>query len=198
MQVSPNIQITTKDDLKTDKPKTSVIKKIEQKVKNPAEKTILKPINDVATISLGVANALQAPEQISFFPNDLKNASNSIRNVPIVYRAAPTLVKTSKYIEGTKVFTVATNLSRHTAVNKASFAFGKAVPYLNAVACGYTITKGIYTLKNEKETNAHKEKAVVQIALNTASAIGAFKPGVGTTISAVSGITSVGLDLLWK
>lgn len=198
MQVSSNTQTTIKDDLKTENPKKSVIKKVQEKIKNPAEKTILKPINDVATVSLGIASALQAPEQISFFPNDLKNASNTIKNVPVVKKAAPIMVKTSNYIEGTKVFTVATNLSRQTAVNKASFAFGKAVPYLNAVACGYTITKGVYTLSNKKETEAHKNKAMVQIALNTASAIGAFKPGVGTTISAVSGVASVGLDFLWK
>lgn len=197
MQISQNTQVLPKDELNTEKTKPSV-NKSKDKIKNPVEKTAFKHINDVAVIGVTVASVLQAPENIVFFPKGLHDASNSIKSLPIISKASPVLIKTSKYIEKTRIFNVATALNKYKALNKASFAFGKAVPYLNAVSCGYVVTKSIYTINNEKETTSHKAKAATQIVLNTASAIGAFKSGVGLTVSAVSGIASVGLDLLWK
>lgn len=192
-------QAISKDSLQIVKAISSAKNSAESKKdKNPVEKTILKPINDVASIGLTAVGVVQIPEQVVFFPRNLNTAHNSIKALPILSKAAPTLLKTANYIETTKVFSIAQVVRSNSVMAKTSYALGKAAPYLNAAACGYAISKNIFILKNEKETTSHKAKAVTQMVLNTACAVGAFKAGKGTTISAVAGISTVGVAFLWK
>lgn len=192
-------QVIAKDNLQIVKAISSAKNSADsKKSENPVEKSILKPINDVASVGLTAVGIIQIPEQVVFFPRNINTAHNAIKSLPVLSKVAPALLKTANYVETTKVFSIAKVVRSNSVMAKTSYALGKAAPYFNAAACGYAVTKNIFVLKNEKETTSHRAKALTQIVLNTACGIGAFKRGTGTTISAVAGISTVGVSFLWK
>ncbi|MFN8673527.1 MAG: hypothetical protein U0457_15760 [Candidatus Sericytochromatia bacterium] len=167
--------------------------------KNPIEKTVFKPINDAVSISLAATGAVQAPAQIALFPKVLSDTHNSVKALPVINKIVPNLAKTSEYLEKTKLVSAAIAIGNNPTVSKVNAGLTKAAPYLNTASCSYTIAKNIMVLKNKNETDSHKLKAKVQIGLNAVSAVTGFSKGnVGLAISAATGISSVGIDFLWK
>ncbi|MEK7433903.1 MAG: hypothetical protein AABZ74_12270 [Cyanobacteriota bacterium] len=166
--------------------------------KTPIEKSCFKNANDSISIASTLTGVIQSPEQIALFPKTLNDAGEAIKTIPVLSKVTPNVVKTATYLEGTKIISVANNISHNPLVAKTSLGMGKALPYLNAGACTYGVTKNLYILSNKNTSDSHKMKAATQVVLNSVNGVAAFKGATGMAISTVTGLTSVAVDFLWK
>ena len=132
--------------------------------------------------------------------NAISNQSN-----PIIYSASVSVAKTAAKVENLGQLSVDFSntlmnsrlLNKVASREKAELVSGKVLPTLGAITSGFSIYTNTVRLNKAIKENNNKDKviATVQIGLNTACGIGGFFVGKGQTISAVTGVASLALEV---
>ena len=129
----------------------------------------------------------------------------SNQNNPLIYSASVGVAKTAAKVEnlGKMTIDVSTNLmnsrllSKVASRDKAELVSGKFLPTLGAVTSGFSIYTNSMRLNKAIKENNTKDKVIstTQIGLNIACGVGGFFVGKGQTISAVTGVASLALEV---